>query len=121
MKIRSKSLAAALFAVSILPLSACGGDDKTDKVEKAVESVTGSSDAKLKGDSALDTVAYALVKVQSAKYEDYDIDGNTVRLKVRKGITLAGSECVIIESATGNDHPDASFVLVESDGKETKC
>ena len=103
-------------------LVSCGGDDDgTKRAEQAVESVTGSNDAELKGSSPLDAAAYALVSVQSQKYEDYEIDGNTVRLKVRDGVTLSGSECTIIQAATSTDYPDATFVLVESDGTETTC
>ena len=44
-----------------------------------------------------------------------------VSLQVRKGVTLGGAECTIIGAATGADHPDATFVLVEPDGAETTC
>jgi hypothetical protein len=42
-------------------------------------------------------------------------------MAVRDGVELDGSECLIIESATGADHPEAEFVLVEPDGTETAC
>lgn len=118
MGLKRAGAATAIAATLTILLTGCGGDDAT---EKAVESVAGKSDADLKGNSPLDAAAYALVSVQSQKYEDYEIDGDTVRLKVRKGVTLGGAECTIIGAATGADHPDARFVLVESDGTETTC
>ncbi len=121
MGLKRTGAATAIAATLTILLAGCGGDDATEKAEKAVESVAGKSDADLKGNSPLDAAAYALVSVQSQKYDDYEIDGDTVRLKVRKGVTLGGAECTIIGAATGADHPDAKFVLVESDGTETTC
>lgn len=113
-------LAAGTLAATAL-LGGCGSDDGTKTAGKAVEKVTGKSGVTMKGDSELDTAAYALVRVQSAKYSDYEIDGNTVRLKVRRGRALAGSECTIINAATETDYPNATFVIVEAGGKETPC
>lgn len=110
------------LALTAATLAGCGGDDDgTTAAEKAVDSVAGPSKAKLKGNSPLDAAAYAVVRVQSDKYRDYEIDGTTVRLLVRDGATLSGSECVIVSAATQADHPEASFVVVAPDGTETPC
>ena len=121
-------MAPVVGALMVSALVACGGGNSSDgggtgakDVEKKVESAVGKSDAKLKGSTALDAAGYAITSVQSSKYSDYEIDGTTVRLSVIKGVALNGSECTIIEAATASDHPDATFVLVESDGTETPC
>lgn len=114
-------MAVLALSVAATTLAGCGGDDSAAKAEKAVDSVAGPSKAKLKGNSPLDAAAYALVRVQSEKYRDYEIDGTTVRLIVRDGATLSGSECVIVSAATNADHPDATFVVVAPDGTETSC
>lgn len=80
-----------------------------------MEKVTGDNDVDLKGSSALDAVAYGIVAAQSTKYDDYEIDGDTVRVFVKDGVTLSGSECVIISAATSADHPDTTFVIVDGD------
>lgn len=111
-----------ILVASLVALGACGGeDDATKSAEKAVEKVLGSNDVELKGNSPLHAAAYAVVSVQKEKYSDYDIDGSTVRITVRDGVTLSGSECIIINGATDADHPDVAFILVESDGTETTC
>lgn len=105
----------------LLVLSGCGEESATDRAEAAVEEVTGERGVELKGNSRLDAAAYGLVSAQSSKYSDYEIDGSTVRITVRDGVTLNGSECMIVNAATEVDYPDATFVLVTPDGEETTC
>lgn len=119
-------LVALAFAVS-----ACGGGSDDDgsgasaPADATVEATSAQGDAVGSGGtgtrSALDIAATSIVRVQSQTYESYEVDGDSVRLMVRDGVPLDGSECLIIESATGVDHPDATWVLVERDGTETPC
>ncbi len=117
----SATLIGAVLTLGLsIGLVGCGSGEETDQATDAVEQVTGDNDVELKGDSDLDAVGYALVSVQGEKYSDYEIDGDTVRLIVKEGAELSGSECAIISASTGADHPDISFVLVV-DGEETAC
>ncbi len=119
-----KSKFVAVLSVALV-VSACGGGGDEGGTAPtgggSTEASTAATGGESEGGSTLGIAASALVRVQSMKYEDYEVDGDTVRLKVRDGVELAGSECVIIDAATGADYPDAKFVLVEPDGTETAC
>lgn len=117
----------AAVVMSLGALSACGsGGGTSDKAaDDAVKSVTGKggkgkSTATRKGNSELDTAAYALVTVMSSTFSDYEIKGDTVRLIVTDGKALSGSECTIVTSAVSGDHPDATFVI-DDHGEKTTC
>ncbi len=125
--VTARLLSAGLASLTVLTLSSCGSDDgsggggsDTERAEKEVEKVTGDNDVDLKGDSPLDAIAYGIIAAQSTKYDDYEIDGDTVRVFVKDGVTLSGSECVIISAATSADHPDTTFVIVDGD-EEITC
>lgn len=114
-------LAPAVLLVLAAPiLASCGDDDTTSKVQEEVEKVTGDNDVELKGNSRLDAAGYAIVAAQSGKYDDYEVDGDTVRLFVKDDVELSGSECVIVSAATSTDYPDATFLIVDGD-EEIAC
>lgn len=83
----------------------------TQAAQQAAEKVTGKKKVKLKGDTPLDAAAYSVTSVMSSKFKDYHITGNTVRLVVKDGVAMSGSECTIINAATKADHPHAAFVI----------
>jgi hypothetical protein len=124
MVIRMKSTAVVLVALASA-LSACGsgGGSRSEGSGVAAPADQGATggDGGAGVDSTLDIAGKSIVTVQSQKYEDYEVDGDVVRLAVRDGKELDGSECLIIDSATGADHPEAKWVLVEADGTETAC
>lgn len=114
---------AALLVLAAPILASCGDDGTTSNVQKVqeeVEKVTGDNDVELKGNSRLDAAGYAIVAAQSGKYDDYEIDGDTVRLFVKDDVELSGSECVIVSAATSTDYPDATFLIVDGD-EEIAC
>lgn len=126
-----RSTAVVLVALALAwTTSACGGGSGSDGSEGSGASTPAeaTADQGATGDdgnsgagSTLDIAADSIVTVQSQKYEDYEVDGDVVRLSVREGVDLSGSECVIINAATEVDHPNAKWVLVEADGTETAC
>lgn len=122
MKITRMKFAALVAASSLVLLGACGSDDASSAPsDKTTETTSqGGDSTEPEITSSLDIAARSLSTVMSEKIEGYEVDGNTVRLKVRSGITLSGSECVIINAATESDHPDATFILVNG-GEEITC
>lgn len=109
-------------AVSIGALGACGGSsDSGNKVtDDAVNRATGMKTSHLKGKTKLDIAANSVTSVMSSKFSDYEINGNTVRLIVKDGAELSGSECTIITAGTSSSAPDATFVI-DDHGKKTTC
>lgn len=111
---------AALLAV----LALAGCSDKAQEpalaVQQAVEKVTGKNKIKMKGNTPLDAAAYSITSVMSGKFKDYQISDNTVRLIVKDGATLSGSECTIINAATKADHPNVIFII-DDGGKTITC
>ena len=99
--------------VAALALAGCGdkAQEPVQAAQQAVEAVTGKKKIKMKGNTPLDAAAYAVTSVLSGKFKDYHITGNTVRLVVKDGAALSGSECTIINAATKADHPNATFVI----------
>lgn len=99
--------------LAMMALAGCGDktEESTQAAQQAAEKVTGKKRVKLKGNTPLDAAAYSVTSVMSGKFKDYHITGNTVRLVVKDGVTLSGSECTIINAATKADHPNATFVL----------
>lgn len=114
---------AALLAV--LALAGCSDKAKepAQAVQQAVEKVTGKNKIKMKGNTPLDAAAYSITSitsVMSGKFKDYQISDNTVRLIVKDGATLSGSECTIINAATKADHPNVIFII-DDGGKTITC
>ena len=97
----------------MMALAGCGDKtaEPTQTAQQAAEKVTGKKKVKLKGNTPLDAAAYSVTSVMSSKFKDYHITGNTVRLVVKDGAALSGSECTIINAATKADHPNATFVI----------
>jgi hypothetical protein len=114
---------AALLAV--LALAGCSdkAQEPAQAVQQAVEKVTGKNKIKMKGNTPLDADAYSITSitsVMSGKFKDYQISDNTVRLIVKDGATLSGSECTIINAATKADHPNVIFII-DDGGKTITC
>jgi len=111
---------AALLAV--LALAGCSDKAKepAQAVQQAVEKVTGKNKIKMKGNTPLDAAAYSITSVMSGKFKDYQISDSTVRLIVKDGTTLSGSECTIINAATKADHPNVIFII-DDGGKTITC
>lgn len=111
---------AALLAV--LALAGCSdkAQEPAQAVQQAVEKVTGKNKIKMKGNTPLDAAAYSITSVMSGKFKDYQISDNTVRLIVKDGATLSGSECTIINAATKADHPNVIFII-DDGGKTITC
>lgn len=114
---------AALLAV--LALAGCSdkAQEPAQAVQQAVEKVTGKNKIKMKGNTPLDAAAYSITSitsVMSGKFKDYQISNNTVRLIVKDGATLSGSECTIINAATKADHPNVIFII-DDGGKTITC
>lgn len=121
MKITRTKLAALLAASPLVLLGACGSDEAPAASDKPTQTAAGADGGELPEiTSTLDIFARSIASIMRQKIEDYEVDGNTVRFKIKSGITLAGSECVIIDSATQGDHPDATFILVNG-GEEITC
>lgn len=114
---------AALLAV--LALAGCSdkAQEPAQAVQQAVEKVTGKNKIKMQGNTPLDAAAYSITSitsVMSGKFKDYQISDNTVRLIVKDGATLSGSECTIINAATKADHPNVIFII-DDGGKTITC
>lgn len=111
---------AALLAV--LALAGCSdkAQEPAQAVQQAVEKVTGKNKIKMKGNTPLDAAAYSITSVMSGKFKDYQISDSTVRLIVKDGTTLSGSECTIINAATKADHPNVIFII-DDGGKTITC